>query len=131
MKRKLLIVLTVILSVIFTNKARADLLYAVTLVGDEFLSINPSTGAGTLIGNLSSSMAAFGLSNRGTSIYTFDQLADKIRQLDPATGHTLATVDIGVVTDGEGAIAFRSDASECTTRMPRPPPPPAALMMIG
>ena len=28
-------------------------------------------------------------------------------------------------------IALSSDASVCTTRMPRPPPPPEALMITG
>ena len=28
-------------------------------------------------------------------------------------------------------MAFRSEASVCTTRMPRPPPPPEALMITG
>jgi hypothetical protein len=102
------IFLAVVLSLTATSMARADLLYAITF-GDEFLSINPSTGAGSLIGYLDSSMAAFGLADRGTSIYTYDQTAYRIRQLDPATGDTLATIDIGVSTTGEGSIAFRSD----------------------
>ena len=92
------------------GRIQADYLYAITF-NEEFLSIDPSTGAGTLIGPLDSEMAAFGLSDRGTSIYTFDQHADRIRQLDPATGGTLATIDIGVVTSGEGGIAFRSDGT--------------------
>jgi hypothetical protein len=107
---KRVIFLTVMLMLSAPGRIQADYLYAITF-NEEFLSIDPSTGAGTLIGPLDSEMAAFGLSDRGTSIYTFDQHADRIRQLDPATGGTLATIDIGVVTSGEGGIAFRSDGT--------------------
>jgi hypothetical protein len=101
--------LAVVVSLIATGIAQADFLYATTF-NEELISIDPSTGAGTLIGSLDSEMDAFGLSDRGTSIYTFDQTADRIRQLDPATGHTLATIDIGVSgIIGEGSLAFRSD----------------------
>jgi len=91
-----------------TGVARGDDLYAITF-RNELLSINPATGAGTLIGGLDTWMNAYGLSDRGTEIHTFDQEADCIRQLDPATGHTLATIDVGIVEVGEGSIAFRSD----------------------
>ena len=91
------------------DTARADLLYAVTFAGDQLLSIDTSTGAGTLIGSLDSMMGAFGLSDRGTSLYTYDQVASRIVQLDPATGHTLATIDVGILRGGEGSLAFRSD----------------------
>ena len=96
--------------------ARADFMYAITF-DEELLSIDISTGAGTLIGYLDSSMAGFGLGDRGTSLYTFDQMADRIVQLDPATGHTLATIDIGVGDiQGEGSLAFRSDGIGFMTR---------------
>jgi hypothetical protein len=108
MKTILLIVSVMMFCLFATSVARADLFYAITF-NDELLSINPSTGAGTLIGYLDSSMFGFGLAHHGTAIYTFDQIADRIRQLDPATGHTLATIDIGVITDGEGDLTFRSD----------------------
>ena len=106
------LILTVCLAIMYGSItpgiARADLMYAITF-DNELLSIDASTGAGTLIGNLDSSMAAFGLSDRGTSVYTFNQHADRIIELDLATGGTLATIDIGFTTSGEGALAFRSD----------------------
>ena len=107
-KMKLLILALVVLSLLSTTKARADSLYAITF-SNEFLSIDTATGAGTLIGNLDSDMLAFGLADLGDAIYTFDQQADRIQRLDPATGSTLETIDIGVTTVGEGGIAFRSD----------------------
>ncbi len=115
MKIKWFIFPVAMLSLITTGLARADFLYAITF-DEEFLSINPATGAGTLIGMLDSSMDAFGLSDRGTVIYTFDQNANRIRQLDPATGHTLAAIDVGIATIGEGSIAFRDDGVGFLTR---------------
>lgn len=106
------LILTVCLAMMYglitPGMARADLMYAITF-DNELLSIDTSTGAGTLIGKLDSGMAAFGLSDRGTSVYTFDQHADRIIELDLATGGTLATIDIDLTTGGEGALAFRSD----------------------
>jgi hypothetical protein len=100
--------LVVTLSLIAMNSAQADFLYAITS-DEELLSINPATGAGTLIGMLDTAMDGFDLANLDTAIYTFDQNADRLRQLDPATGQTMDTIDIGVVTMGEGALTFRSD----------------------
>ena len=110
MKRLILtICLTMMVSLITPGMAKADFMYAITF-NNEFLSINTSTGAGTLIGYTDSTMNGFGLGDRGTNIYTFDQEADRIVQLNPATGGTLATIDIGTGDIvGEGGIAFRSD----------------------
>jgi hypothetical protein len=96
------------LSLLAMNSVQADFLYAVTL-DEELLSINPATGAGTLVGMLDTAMDGFDLADLDTAIYTFDQNADKLQQLDPATGRTTETIDIGVVTSGEGALTFRSD----------------------
>ena len=89
-------------------EAKASTLYGITF-DDELITIDTTTGAGTLVGALDSNMLAFGLSDRAGALYTFDQQADVIVQLDPATGGTLATINIGVATIGEGAVAFRSD----------------------
>jgi hypothetical protein len=115
MRVRLFAVLVVMLSLTTTDLVRADFLYAITF-DEELLSINPDTGAGTLIGMLDTSMKALGLSSRGDELYTFDQNADRLRRLDPITGHTLATIDIGIVTMGEGGIAFRDDGIGFVTR---------------
>jgi hypothetical protein len=112
---KLFIILVVMLSLMSTDLVRADFLYAITF-DEELLSVNPATGAGTLIGMLDTAMNGLGLSSRGTEIYTFDQNADRLRRLDPATGHTLTTIDIGIATMGEGSIAFRDDGIGFMTR---------------
>jgi hypothetical protein len=102
------LVLIAVVTMVPAAAQAQQVLYAVTF-SDQLLTINTSNGAGTLVGNLSSNMLAFGLSDRGTSLYTFDQQADKVQELDPFTGATLNTIDIGVATIGEGAIAYRSD----------------------
>lgn len=115
MKKLILTVcLAMMFSLITSGIVRADFMYAITFdpesISEELISIDTSTGAGTLIGSLDSVMWGFGLSDRGTNIYTFDQITDSIVQLDPSTGGTLATIDIGVIDiEGEGSIAFRSD----------------------
>jgi len=85
-------------------------LYAVSFYDGQLLSIDPDTGAGTLIGNLDTRIIPFGLSDRGTELYTFTKDSNSILQLDPANGQTLQTININPVgITGEGALAFRSD----------------------
>jgi hypothetical protein len=76
---------------------------------EQLLSIDPLTGAGTVIGNISAEYP-YGLSDRGTKLYTYDKSDANILELDPATGNTLQRIDIGVTNiTGEGGLAFRSD----------------------
>jgi hypothetical protein len=96
-------------SFLATN-CRADL-YGVTYSGNQLIKINEATGAGTLVGPLSNGMTALDLAASGGNLYTFDQINDKVRQLDPTTGATLATIDIGIVTGGEGGFAMRDDGT--------------------
>jgi hypothetical protein len=86
----------------------APVLYAVTF-GDQLITIDTATGAGTLVGNLSSNMAAFGLGELNGKLYTYDQIANRLRELDPTTGATLNTIDLGLSLVGEGGLDFRSD----------------------
>ncbi|MHC4312163.1 MAG: DUF7901 domain-containing protein, partial [Planctomycetota bacterium] len=81
------------------------------LIPDRLLSINPSTGAGSLIGNMSTSLP-WGLSDRGMELYTFDTASDgnSVVRLDPTTGNTMYKIAINPPDIiGEGALAFRSD----------------------
>lgn len=114
-KVRLFVALALMLNLMSTSFVRADFLYAITF-DEELLSINPATGAGTLIGMLDTSMNGLGLSSKGHEIYTFDQNADRLRRLDPVTGQTFRTIDIGIVTMGEGSIAFRDDGIGFMTR---------------
>jgi outer membrane protein assembly factor BamB len=85
------------------------ILYGITF-GDQLVQIDPATGAGTVIGPLDSDMLAFGIANRGGDLYAYDQVADLIQQIDPATGHTLASISIGAGDlIAEGDLTFRAD----------------------
>jgi hypothetical protein len=87
----------------------APILYGVTF-DNELITINATTGAGTLVGNLSSGMSAFGLGVTGGKLYTYDQNADLLRELSPATGATVSSVNLGLGhLVGEGGLDFRSD----------------------
>jgi hypothetical protein len=99
----------------------APVLYGITF-GDQLITIDTATGAGTVVGSLDSSMGAYGLGTVGTDLYTFDQTADLLRELDPATGDTLGSVALGIGNlIGEGAIDFRSDGTGfLTTASPGP-----------
>lgn len=87
----------------------AEILYGITF-GNQLIRIDTATGIGTLVGPLDTPMAAFGLGTRVGRLYTFDQTADRIRELDPNTGATITTIDIGVGNlIGEGSLTFRND----------------------
>ena len=77
---------------------------------NELISIDESTGAGSLIGTLGSVMG-FGLADLGGSLYTYDQSAGRIAELDPTTGGTLQVIDIGLTISGEAGLTFRSDGA--------------------
>jgi len=87
---------------------QTETLYGITFA-NQLITIDTSTGVGTLVGNLDTPMSAFGLGTLYGNLYTFDQESDRIRQLDPLTANTLNTIDIGVSTGGEGGLTFRSD----------------------
>ncbi len=90
------------------SNANATVLYGITF-GNQLVTINPVTGVGSLVGNLSSPMAAFGLGVRGNQLYTYDQTADLIRELNPFTAASIGSIDIGAGNlSGEGAIDFRA-----------------------
>ena len=90
--------------------ADAAVIYGITF-DNELIRIDTTTGAGALVGLLDSSMGAFGLGDRAGRLYTFDQTADVVRELDPTTADTLATINVGIAAVGEGALDFRSDGT--------------------
>jgi hypothetical protein len=86
----------------------APVLFGITF-DETLIRIDTASGAGTLVGNLSSRMEAFGLGTRNNRLYTFDQNADLVRELSPTDGSTLNSYDVGISTFGEGGLAFRAD----------------------
>jgi hypothetical protein len=108
--RCILGVLLVVLGAALPGAARADVLYGITF-SNQLITIDPTTGAGTLVGNLDTNMQAFGIAALNGNLYAFDQTARMIRQIDPSTGHTLSSIAIPGTSDliGEGDLTFRSD----------------------
>jgi hypothetical protein len=86
----------------------AEQLYGVTF-DNELIRINTTTGAGALVGNFSSNMAAFGLGTRNNKLYTYDQIADLVRELNPVNAQTVNSINIGTILVGEGGLTFRAD----------------------
>jgi hypothetical protein len=86
-------------------------MYGITF-SNQLITINTTTGAGPLVGNLDSPMAGYGLAVSNGKLYAYDQIAELIRQIDPATGHHLTSINIGTPSlVGEGDLAFRSDGT--------------------
>jgi hypothetical protein len=69
----------------------APVLFGITF-DEQLITINLTTGQGTLVGNLDSDMNGMGLATRGSTLYTFDQNADLLSQLNPATADTIASI---------------------------------------
>ena len=89
----------------------AGTVYGVTYFGDQLISVDPTTGAGTAVGTLSTPSASYGLAGVDGKLYTFDSNADVIRQVDPSTAGTVATYNIGLMPGallGQGGLAFQS-----------------------
>ncbi len=75
------------------------------------ISINTTTtGEGTLIAALSTSVSAYGIAYRGTQLYTFSPETDSVHTIDTSTGAVGAPININVGNlTGEGDLAFRAD----------------------
>jgi DNA-binding beta-propeller fold protein YncE len=85
-----------------------QVLYGITQL-DQLITINTSTGAGTLVGALSTSMNAIGLAQTGGNLYAFDTNNNVLQQIDPTSAATLATIAVGYTSQdalGEGDLAF-------------------------
>ncbi|MSU78566.1 MAG: hypothetical protein EXS16_10785 [Gemmataceae bacterium] len=95
-------------------------LYGITVSTNELITINTTTGAGTLVGPLSSSMNSWGIASRANQLYAWDGTASRLRELNPATGATVNTINIGAIPGpfGEGDLTFRSDGIGFLTAQP-------------
>jgi len=86
--------------------SRADQALAVTLLGNQLITVDTTTGDQALVGSLGA-MNPFGLASYNQQVFTFDSVAHVLRRLDPATGGTLATVDVGIgPVAGQGGLAI-------------------------
>lgn len=102
--------------------SRADMILGITFVsdallpqnplnsGNQLISIDTTTGVGTLVGALGVDASPFGLATAGNRLFTFDSEADVIRQINTATGGIQATFNIGVGNLlGQGGLAFQNN----------------------
>jgi hypothetical protein len=92
------------------SSAHAEMLYGLTFFDNELISVDTTTGTGTSIAPLSEAVSGYGLAFRGSSLYTFDSMMNRVREIDPMTGMVTSSIDVGLSNlIGEGDIAFRSD----------------------
>jgi hypothetical protein len=92
---------------------RADFAYGVTLFDNQLISINTTTGNGTVVGNLSTAMTPYGLATVGSNLYTFDSTQDVIQKINPATGASQSSYAIGLSPGallGQGGLAFQTSS---------------------
>lgn len=92
------------------SSARADMAYGVTLIGNQLIGVDTTTGAGTLIGPLSGgNVNPFGLVGFNNQLYTFNSATDAINQISTTTGATVASfsLNVGPVL-GAGGLAFQT-----------------------
>jgi hypothetical protein len=93
-----------------------EILYGIT-ADDNLITIDPTTGAGTLVGQISlggspTSIGAIGIAASGGNLYAYDSDNNLLRQIDPATGNIIGTTNPGInVSVGEGDLALRTDGT--------------------
>lgn len=107
----LVIALIAVTTVGVPAAARASLIAIAGSPAPQLIAIDPVTGAGSALGPTDLTTFAFGLSDRGNRLYTYDQTTGMILELNPTDGSTLAAIDVSINVVGEGAIAFRSDGT--------------------
>lgn len=85
-------------------------LFGITWAGNQLVSVDPATGAATVVGNLGDTIFATGIASRNGTLYAFDQVHNRLREINKISGKAVSSIDIGVSNAvGEGALAFRSD----------------------
>lgn len=99
----------ILLAAFASAVSAAPILYGIN--GTQLITINTSTGEGTLVGTGSYGNFPFGLADYGGNLYSFNQTLDQVQQLSPTNGSVLSSVGIGRNLTGEGAIAFNSSGT--------------------
>ena len=85
-------------------------LFGITWFSNELVAINPATGEARVVGSLGETAFSYGIAARNGKLYTFDQVTNRIREINPVTGKFVSSIAIGVSgLQGEGDLTFRSD----------------------
>ena len=85
-------------------------LYGVTFLGNQLITIDPTTGQGTLTGGFGANVAPYGIATYSNQVYSFSPTLNKIVTFNVLTGVRSNIFDIGVSNlQGEGDLAIRSD----------------------
>jgi hypothetical protein len=111
MSRSSRLVLQILLPILVlaaaAGPASAFDILGVTFYDNQLIDISSSTGAATLVGNLSSNESAYGLATYAGKLYTFDSNADRVLQLSPTSGQTVASFNVGIgPVLGQGGFTF-------------------------
>ena len=117
MKNKLLRSIAIVLMVFFSAAGLARsahlsglTLFGITWFGDELIVVDPMTGAARSVGPLGETIFAYGIAARDGKLYTFDQVKNRIREINLVTGRLTSEIDVGLNgLAGEGDLTFRSD----------------------
>ncbi|MES2707622.1 MAG: hypothetical protein V4726_13590 [Verrucomicrobiota bacterium] len=84
-------------------------LYGVSFFNNELFTVDPATGAGTVVTTFPENVGAYGLSAVGNSLFTFNANKDVVQEINPFTGAIVRDISIGIGDRiGEGDIAFGS-----------------------
>lgn len=107
---------TVFLIVLIGSAGRieaAPILFGLTHFSNQLITINPTTGAGTLVGVVSptDNLRSLGLASLDGALYTYAILQERLLQLNPADGSTLASINLGLGVAAEGGLAFAPDGT--------------------
>ncbi len=88
-------------------------LFGVNLFNNQLIAINPATGQATVVGSLGEIVHATGLGVRNNRLFVFDQINNRIREVNKKSGQLVSSIDIGVRNlVGEGELT--NDRSSCS-----------------
>jgi hypothetical protein len=96
-------------ALLLPSVAQATILYALadfSNTGGTLYTIDTDTSAVNLVGTTTVA-AGYGLADFNGRLFSYAQVdSDRVEELDPTTGATINTFDIGLDIIGEGAISF-------------------------
>ncbi len=91
------------------TSSRAELVYGVTLLDNQLITVDTTTGLGTLVAPLAQPINPFGLSSVNNQLFTFDSADELIQRINPTTGGIAASYSIGIgPVLGQGGLAMQS-----------------------